>query len=255
MKIYGEMGINKYREMNDNRVVKGLRVLKREGILIFGSRFLGYCHRSLLRIISPLAVKILPRRYFNYNGSRLEYFQHPKNLVWTNERGIEIPIIIDYIKKSSAQNILEVGAVLPHYYPQLKHDVVDKFEKNIGIINEDIITFHPSTKYDLIVSISTLEHVGFEDDLKDSEGILKAINNLKENCLAEKGKIIITLPLGYNKDVDRYLFDKRLGFSQEYYFKKKSVLNTWEEINPEEARKVKFDRFSAQGIVIGIITS
>ncbi len=255
MKIYGEMGVNKYREMNDNRVVKGLRVLKREGILIFGSRFLGYCNRSLLRIISPLAVKILPRRYFNYNGSRLEYFQHPKNLVWTNERSIEIAIIMNYIHSSSAQNILEVGAVLPHYFPQFQHDVVDKFEKNIGIINEDIITFHPSTKYDLIVSISTLEHVGFEDDLKDSEGILKAINNLKENCLAEKGKMILTLPIGYNKDVDWYLFNKRLGFSQEYYFKRKNVLNAWEEISREEAKMIKFDGFSAKGIVIGIITS
>ena len=249
------MGINKYREMNDNRVVKGLRVLKREGVLTFGSRFLGYLNRSLLRMISPLAVKLIPKMYFDYNDHKLEYFHHPKNLVWTNERSIEIPIIMDYLKKSSAQNILEVGAVLPHYYPQLQHDVVDKFEKMVGVINEDVITFHPQNKYDLIVSISTLEHVGFEDDLRDSEGILKALNNLKENCLAEKGRMVITLPLGYNKDVDWYLFNKRLGFSQEYYFKRKNVLNIWEKIKSEEAKKIKFSGFSAQGIVIGIITS
>ncbi len=255
MKPYGELGINKYREMNDSRLKKGLRILKREGTIMFGYRFFGYLNRSFLRMIGPLAVKIIPKKHFDYNESRLEYFQHPKNLVWTNERSIEIPIIMDYIKKSPAQNILEVGAVLPHYFPQFKHDVVDKFERGKNFINEDILSFKPKEKYDLIVSISTLEHVGFEDDLKDSKGILKALNNLKVNCLAEKGKMVITLPLGYNKDVDGHLFNQRLGFSQEYYFKRKNIFNTWVEIVREEAKEIKFDGFSAKGIVIGVINS
>jgi hypothetical protein len=38
--------------------------------------------------------------------------------------------------------------------------VLDKYEQAPGVINEDVVSFSPPQKYDLIVSVSTLEHVG-----------------------------------------------------------------------------------------------
>ena len=68
-------------------------------------------------------------------------------------------------KNTSWKNIFEVGSVLSHYFP-INHDVLDKYEKGHGVINQDVVDFKPHNKYDLIVSISTLEHVGFDDNTK-----------------------------------------------------------------------------------------
>jgi hypothetical protein len=35
--------------------------------------------------------------------------------------------------------------------------VVDKYEKDVGVINEDIVDFQPGRSYELIISISTLD--------------------------------------------------------------------------------------------------
>jgi hypothetical protein len=54
------------------------------------------------------------------------------------------------------------------------------------------------------VSISTLEHVGWDEMTREPMKILKAIENLK-NLTNPKGKIVVTLPLGYNPELDRLL--------------------------------------------------
>ena len=257
MKQYGEMNVNKYQEMKDSRIAKGLLVLRREGLTIFLYRFIRYLERCSYRAATPLVVSFAPSGNFLYQGKKLRYFHHKKNLTWTNERKVEIPIAISYIKeylKSNSKPILEIGAVLPHYYPAAKHDVVDKFEKKNGIINEDVITFKPTVKYDLIISISTLEHVGFDDDIKDPNGILKALANLKSNCLSKKGKMIITIPIGYNKYVDQHLAEKKLGFDEEYYLRR-SGFNKWKQSNREECLNIRYGFLRANAIAVGVINS
>ena len=140
---------------------------------------------------------------------------------------------------------------MPHYYPSIKKEVIDKFEKGMGITNTDVLNFSPNEKYDLIVSISTLEHVGYDDDVKDPDGTLKAIRNLKK-CLSNGGKMLVTLPLKYNKSVDKLLNENRLGFTEEHYYKR-SILNRWKETTKGDAMKVKHDHFRANAIVVGEI--
>jgi hypothetical protein len=74
---------------------------------------------------------------------------------------IEVPIIYEMVKEAEAygQKVLEVGNVLSHYF-HVNHDIVYKYEKAKGVINEDVINFRLPKKYDLIISISTLEHMG-----------------------------------------------------------------------------------------------
>ena len=55
-----------------------------------------------------------------------------------------------------------------HYFPA-DHEIVDKYEKGDGIVNEDIVNFRPGKKYDLIVSISTLEHISWNEEKKTKE--------------------------------------------------------------------------------------
>lgn len=138
-----------------------------------------------------------PRKEFNYKGTRFSYFYHRYNKTWKNERAIEIPLFIDYLQRQQGTKILEVGNVLNHYGP-FSHEVLDKYEKGRNIQNEDIVTFIPEKKYDCVVSVSTLEHVGIDDRPSKPERALVALKNIQKNYLTPKGKVFISFPINYN---------------------------------------------------------
>lgn len=167
-----------------------------------------------------------PKQSLWYKNKALNYFYHSYNATYRNERAIEIPIIIDEINNFKNESILllEIGNVLSHYFKS-DHDIVDKFEKAPGIINSDILDFQPTQKYTIIVSISTLEHIGWDDTNIDPKKIIKVIDHLIENCLAQDGKMIFTFPYGYNPYLDSYVRRKKLKFNQYSYYKK--VKNKW----------------------------
>ena len=190
---------------------------------------------------------------FIFQETSYNYFYHIYNSTCLNERAVELPIIWKIIKEYEDKKILEVGNVLSHYF-SFQHDIVDKYEKGSGIINKDIVDFHPSQKYDLIVSISTLEHVGWDEKPKDPRKILIALENLKK-CLASKGKMVVTLPLGYNLALDKFLEEGNIEFTEQYYLKRIQGTNEWKEVGWDEVKGIEYDTFlhSAKGLVIGII--
>ncbi len=49
---------------------------------------------------------------------------------------------------------------------------------------KDIVEFVPQDKYDLIISISTLEHVGWDEQPQKPGKLLQAIDHLRATCLA-----------------------------------------------------------------------
>ena len=181
---------------------------------------------------------------FIFQNKRYNYFCHLYNCTCLNERAVEIPIVWEMIKNSRGRKILEVGNVLSHYY-DFKHDIVDKYERGCGVINEDIADFQPKEKYDLIVSISTLEHV---------ERLPLAMQNLKD-CLNPGGKIIATLCLGYNPEVDKLLKENRLGFDRQYFLKRVSSDNIWQEVNYSDVEGIDYNYrgWTANGLVAGLI--
>lgn len=131
------------------------------------------------------------------------YFYHPYNATWIAERKVEIPIFKEFIAEYRPSDILEVGNVLSHYFP-ISHTVVDKYEKAQGVINEDVVTFSPPRKYKCIISISTLEHVGIDEEEKDPEKVLKAIANLL-SLLEEGGTLFFSCPQGHNSSLDNFI--------------------------------------------------
>src|SRR5687768_3786868 len=105
----------------------------------------------------------LPRKTFFFEGATLEYFYAKYNITWVTERVLEIPIGLYCLREAGPRQTLEVGNVLSHYIKP-EHTVLDKFERAEGIINEDILEYRPDRTFDLILSISTFEHIGYEDD-------------------------------------------------------------------------------------------
>jgi hypothetical protein len=152
----------------------------------------------ILPQVVALMYKCFLRGKFIFQGKVYHYFYHPYNCTYRNERAVEIPICWEIVKdaRNKGQKILEVGNVLSHYF-HVDHDIVDKYEKAIGIINEDVCNFKSSKKYYLIISISTLEHVGFDEEPRDPCKVLRAIENLK-SLLAVGGKMVATFPVGYS---------------------------------------------------------
>ncbi|MCC3405783.1 MAG: hypothetical protein JGK17_09355 [Microcoleus sp. PH2017_10_PVI_O_A] len=165
-------------------------------------------------------------RTFTFKGKELYYnrikFNNP------TERAVEISIAFDFIANlENPQKILEVGNVLSHYENSLSENlgirsrrIIDKFEVDLGVENEDLMSLQSREKYDAIVSISSVEHVGQGDDpsggygeqteSRDLEAPLKAIAKIYD-LLAINGKALITVPFGKLTDAEWYI-----QFSKEY---------------------------------------
>ncbi|MEE9378712.1 MAG: hypothetical protein V3V33_11840, partial [Candidatus Lokiarchaeia archaeon] len=166
---------------------------------------------------------------FKLNNKIYPYFYHNYNFTWRAERAVEIPIIIEILKRNKGKRILEIGNVLSHYFSH-KHDILDKYEKGEGVINEDIVNFYPKKKYDLIISISTLEHVGWHEAIKEPLKILNAIEHLK-SYLTNKGEFVFTIPIGENPFLDNLLKENKIKFSEKYCLKKISFDNKWKQVS------------------------
>lgn len=192
-------------------------------------------------------------RTFKFQGRSYKYFYHNYNNTWQNERAVEVPIIWEIVKRDHGEKILEVGNVLSHYF-SVNHDIVDKFEIADGVINQDVVNFQPSNKYDLIISISTLEHIGWDESPRDPMKTLHALENLK-NCLALEGRMVVTLPLGSNPEIDKLLREGKIRFAKQYYLKRVSRDNRWKEVDWEDICDAKYGYPfpNANGLVIGII--
>lgn len=211
----------------------------------------------MARRISNWKRKFL-NKTFTFLGKILEYSTSEYNLTYSNERTIEVPIIWDYVQeyKKLEKNILEIGNVLSHYYV-VNHDIVDKDENAPGVINQDVIDYKTDKKYDLIVSISTMEHVGhFEvpDSWVQPQKILVALQNL-ESLLAPGGQIIITFGMGYNYLLDAHVKLGNIKFDKMVCMKRISQSNEWKEVDFNEIKNDEYSKpFNASNnVVVGFL--
>ena len=169
---------------------------------------------------------------FTLQDREYEYFCHPFNDTRHNERAVEIPIICTWVSDIRKTNpnikILELGNTLQHYY-LFPHDIVDKEEGGIylPVINKDIVDYHPDCKYDVIFSISTIEHVGREDDGNDKYKIVRALSQLTD-MLNVGGKIFVTFPIGFHPDFDSVLKEGKIPFTKVYCLHRDDY-NSWIE--------------------------
>jgi len=194
---------------------------------------------AIARVAEYLYCLSLKEKTFSCGGMTLPYFYHFYNPTFRVERCVEIPIVLHYIKNNGGR-ILEVGNVLPNYIDH-KHDVVDKYEISPGVINEDIVSYKSSEKYDLIVSVSTIEHVGWDEAPKDDRKIIAAMENMKK-LLNPAGKIVFTVPIAYNTWLDKMLTNGSLGLTNVYYMRRMSRFGGWRQIDRSGISGVEFGK-------------
>lgn len=167
--------------------------------------------KPIRRTFAPVILPCLKRRTFRWEGQDLACFYHAYNMTWVGERAAEIPIAKNFLDGANGKSVLEIGNVLSHYFP-VTHTVVDKFEVAPKVINQDVLDFRPETHFDLILSISTFEHIGFDDDSVSGSGekIIRAVNHCR-SLLTATGRLVLTIPLGYNPDLDDLIASNQWG--------------------------------------------
>jgi hypothetical protein len=216
----------------------------------------------LLSRLTAEASRRLPRdgpanrpEFFFFRGVPYGYFSHPYNQAGFNERTVEVSIVLAEIQSAGEKRVLEVGNVLSHYFPH-RHDVVDKFERASGVLQEDIVDFRPPHPYSLIVSISTLEHVGWDESAsgRDPDKVLRAVDSLRRYCLGSGGRLVATVPVGYNQALDEHLRTGTLRFDAQYALRRISLANEWVEVPWKEALPAAYgDPFPcANAILVGL---
>jgi len=170
----------------------------------------------------------LAQKTFVLNSRSYRYLVHPYNHTWANERAVEIPVIRGLLQQKGHAEILEVGNVLAHY-GEAPHPVVDKYERGSArIIHEDIVGYRSAARFDLAVSVSTIEHVGWDDHPRDPPRVLEAFTRLSQ-LLRPGGHALVTIPIGYNRFLDLCIRHGRIGWSSAHFLRRVSLENEWVE--------------------------
>ncbi len=189
---------------------------------------------------------------FVLDGRTYPTLRHTYNVTWDTEHAVEIPLAWSYVRQYAGQRVLEVGNVLSHYHP-IEHDIVDKYEQLPGIINVDVVDFDPDYRYDLIVSISTLEHVGWDEVPRDPLKVGRALAHLR-GLLAPGGLLLVTIPVGYNPHLDIQFAEGMIPLDETYFMKRISHDADWVEVQRAEVQGLRFGIpfRCANGLIIGM---
>jgi hypothetical protein len=189
------------------------------------------------------AVARLRRRQwtFSLDGRMYPYFVHKEGRTWHSERSVELALALPLLRRCAGARVLEVGNVTPCYSrPGPGHLVVDRYERAPGVRNEDIVRFVPESPFSLVISLSTIEHIGFDEDVDEPEKPLAAAQVLRD-CVAPGGELLVTFPLGYNQRFDAQVRSGALASLDEISFLRRATAdNRWEQVTLESLRHVRY---------------
>lgn len=180
------------------------------------------------------------RPTFQFAGQTYAYLRHWYNVTWLNERRVEIPIIRAVLERERDVRLLEIGNVLSHYDRTLVHPVVDRYQRpnRENAFAEDAETFTHGAPYDLIVSISTFEHIGHDDVPRDEDKIRRTAQHVR-GLLSPHGSLVFTAPIGYSPSLDK-LVDEGDGFLERRCLRRINAENEWVEADWSEVRETRF---------------
>lgn len=187
---------------------------------------------------------------FRWDGRPLPYFSHHYHYTWLNERAVEVALALDLLERHPGAEVLEVGNVLGHY-ADVSHQVVDKYEQSPGVLNVDAADLDLDRTYDLVVAISTLEHVGLDEDVVDDAKPARAIERLRAHA-RPGGMVWITHPVGYNPVLDAQLRSGEIATSRVRALLRDPRRNVWREVSPDLVWDTPYDRllYTAHAVLV-----
>jgi hypothetical protein len=121
-------------------------------------------------------------------------------------------------------------------YPD--HLVVDKYERGPNVVNEDIVGFAPGRQYQLVLSLSTLEHVGWDEEPRDPEKAAIALRAM-EALVQAGGAMLVTIPIGVHRRLEEF-FVSEGPFDALALLARTSRRPRWEERDLNELREFRY---------------
>jgi SAM-dependent methyltransferase len=176
----------------------------------------------------PRTLAPAPARHFTLEGTAYPYLFHRYKVTWLTERAVEVPVAQAVVDRYAERRVLEVGNVLSHYRPQ-SHVIVDKYERAPGVLNRDVLDLGDLGQFDLVVAISTLEHVGWDEHPRDPGKALEAIAALRA-LLAPRGVLLVTVPVGYNPTFDAAFRERRIELARCAALRRQAPGAHWREV-------------------------
>ena len=189
---------------------------------------------------------------FELDGRHYRYFYSHRGMTWRTERIVEVPLALEFLARHRGKRVLEVGNVM-RQYGETGHTVVDKYERAPGVINEDAATF-TAARFDAILSISTLEHVGYSEAPSAPDKFRLAVETIV-SWLAPEGRLVFTVPLGYNPAVGEYLASDPACVTSTRWMRRVTIDNLWRQTDREDALGARYDHPWPGGNAIAIVAA
>jgi SAM-dependent methyltransferase len=191
---------------------------------------------------------------FQLAGTRHAYLYHRYKRSWLTERAVEVPVAQAEVDRCAGARVLEVGHVLGHYRPDNHHVVVDKYEQAPGVLNRDVLDLGDLGAFDLIVAVSTLEHVGHDESPRDPAAAPRAVAALRRR-LAPGGRLLLTIPAGYNAAFDAAIAGGSIPTQSLTALRRVGGGTRWREVTPAEAWRAPYDflLYSARAVLFAVI--
>jgi hypothetical protein len=203
---------------------------------------------AILDILTLPVVALTPRRHVTVLGTEVPLYYEFRRWSWRNERCVEVGLGNYAVGLRQPEDVLEVGNVLPLAGVR-GHTVVDKYEQGPDVINEDIVDFAPSSRYGLIVSLSTLEHVGWDEEPQDPDKARVALRAMSD-LAGESGQMLVTIPIGYHRQLEGYFVSGDAPFDDVSLLVKQSRLARWEPRPVQERTGIGYGAPYAAGNAI-----
>jgi hypothetical protein len=186
---------------------------------------------------------------FRLDGDTYPYLRDPYRWSWLTERAVEVPVVARIVEEHRGRRILEVGNVLPHYVPA-QHTVVDKYEQSRGVLNRDALDLADLGSFDLVVAISTLEHVGWDERPQRPWLAVQAAAALRER-VAPGGRLVVTVPMGYNPTFEAAVRSGEVPATSQLALRRASG-STWNQVPIEGVWDAPYDwiLMAASGVII-----
>lgn len=203
-------------------------------------------HKATVVAATPYARITIGRRSFESPYGSLRYLVHSYNATWRFERCIEVPLARAFIAAHPGRGI-EVGNVLSHY-GAVAHEVVDKYERARHVRNIDVLDI-VDAGLAYVVSISTLEHVGWDEPELDESKALRALDHLR-SLLGEDGRMFLSFRLGHHPGLTRAIFNGNVPVELQAFYARRGA--SWEPIPKEEAVQ-QFDPAHRDLVWVGVV--
>jgi hypothetical protein len=189
---------------------------------------------------APWARRQAKGRGFSFLGQHYPYFIHQYNSTWRNERIVEIALAMPFLERVSSRSLLELGNVLS-YYSDEPHAVIDRYEDSPGVANVDFVDCPIERRYDCFLSISTFEHIGWDEIPRRPAKLDEAFARVRSFMNdPSSGDVLVTVPIGYNPHFDDLIGSSRVVFPRQGALVRIDAANNWEEADLAAALKHQY---------------